>query len=310
MAQFAYVGSGPYCFTNSLAMMTGDHSPAVIEFATGSPFGMQTFGNLAFFDPYGWDPLQGLPLALEAMGWESTEIIGANEEEAIKNLKEALIKGPVFVGPLEMGLLSYNPISTGPIGADHYVVVTRHSNGILELHDPHGHPYATIPLDEFMKAWKADTLGYGKSYTMRTDFKRVQHYSEEEVIKRSLANNLAWLSGSKGGDMPPDGRANGEAVQVLSSKLEEDLPPSLRGDMIFFMVRVGARRAADGATCLSRIGYDEAASIMTEQARLIGSLQYPAVKKDAAEIRRILAKLAPTYDALKTALEAKLGPKK
>ncbi|MNL72142.1 hypothetical protein D3C87_1974030 [compost metagenome] len=46
MMHFAYTGSGPYCYANSFAMMFGTHAPstAVIEFATGSPFGMQLIG--------------------------------------------------------------------------------------------------------------------------------------------------------------------------------------------------------------------------------------------------------------------------
>ena len=43
MRHLPYIGSGPYCYANSFAMMFGEHAPstAVIEFATGSPFGMQ-----------------------------------------------------------------------------------------------------------------------------------------------------------------------------------------------------------------------------------------------------------------------------
>ena len=54
MTHFPYMGSRPVLFTNSFAMMFGAHAPstAVIEFATGSPFGMQLIGGtLPFFDP-------------------------------------------------------------------------------------------------------------------------------------------------------------------------------------------------------------------------------------------------------------------
>jgi hypothetical protein len=39
----SYIGSGPYCYATSLAMMLGDAapSPAELEVLTGSPFGMQ-----------------------------------------------------------------------------------------------------------------------------------------------------------------------------------------------------------------------------------------------------------------------------
>lgn len=48
MQHFPYIGSGPYCYANAFAMMFGQHAPstAVIEFATGSPFGMQLVGGV------------------------------------------------------------------------------------------------------------------------------------------------------------------------------------------------------------------------------------------------------------------------
>lgn len=38
-----YIGSGPYCYANALAMLLGPAgpAPAVIEVLTGSPFGIQ-----------------------------------------------------------------------------------------------------------------------------------------------------------------------------------------------------------------------------------------------------------------------------
>lgn len=71
---FPYIGSGPYCYANAFAMLFGMRAPstAVIEFATGSPFGMQLLGGtLPFFDPYGWNPERGFDAALDALGWTS-----------------------------------------------------------------------------------------------------------------------------------------------------------------------------------------------------------------------------------------------
>ena len=50
-----------------------------------------------------------------------------------------------------------------------------------------------------------------------------------------------------------------------------------------------ARRAADAATCLARIGYDEAARTMACQARLIGALQHPLVVGDDTAAARVHA---------------------
>jgi hypothetical protein len=67
-----YAGSGPYCYSNSLAMVLGPAAPppSVIEVLTGSPFGIELLaGRLPFFDPYGWDPDRGLDDAIALLGW-------------------------------------------------------------------------------------------------------------------------------------------------------------------------------------------------------------------------------------------------
>ena len=66
-----YIGSGPYCYANSLAMALGPDapSPSVIEVLTGSPFGFELLaGRLPLFDPYGWDPDHGLDDAIDLLG--------------------------------------------------------------------------------------------------------------------------------------------------------------------------------------------------------------------------------------------------
>ncbi|KAJ6443612.1 RADC family protein [Purpureocillium lavendulum] len=309
-----YVGSGPYCYANALAMMLGKDSPppAVIEFATSSPFGMQIIGgDLVFFDPYGWDPAACFDAALEAAGWASTLTVGADAQDALARLKEALRQGPVFVGPVEMGLLRHQPDMKGAIGADHYVVVLAVTDdGLVEMHDPHGHPYVTLPVADFMAAWRAEKLGYGKPFMMRTDFRQVERgLTDEDVIRRSLDNARRWLSmaGPHLDDvsMPPGSHGNGAAAEALAQMLVDGptpLGPGLRMPLVHFAVRVGARRLADAATCLARVGRDEAAGVVARQARLVGALQHPLVVRDDARAAALLRELAPTYEALRAAL--------
>jgi hypothetical protein len=100
-----YVGSGPYCYANSFAMLLGEQAPstAVIEVATGGPFGMQLIGGTTvFFNAYGWNPESGFDQALDAIGWTSTVSRGGDADEALARLREAAGTGPVWVGPLEI----------------------------------------------------------------------------------------------------------------------------------------------------------------------------------------------------------------
>ena len=305
MQHFPYIGSGPYCYANSFAMMFGDHAPstAVIEFATGSPFGMQLIGGKQpFFDPYGWDPEKGFDDALRALGWTSKTSKASSSEEALRNLELALRNGPVWVGPVEMGHLRHQPGMTGPIGADHYVVVLEVAGGRVLMHDPQGYPYASLPLADFMEAWRAETLDYGEPYTMRTGFERLSRVSEEDTILASIPTAIRWLSMEGDHKMPAGSLGNGKAAEELARMIENGCDEELRGHFIHFAVRVGARRTNDAAVCLRRIGNLEASATAAEQAQLIGSLQHHLVAREDAAAAASLRRLAPTYEKLLSAL--------
>ena len=305
MTHFPYIGSGPYCYANSFAMMFGDQAPSttIIEFATGSPFGMQLVGGtLPFFDPYGWTPEAGFDDALAVLGWTSQTVRSQTTGDALTALREALASGPVWVGPVELGHLRHQPGMKGPIGADHYLVVLGIRSDHIIMHDPQGYPYATLPVSDFMRAWQTETLGYGSPFTMRFDFRRVETVPADEVIRRSVPLAVRWLSMTGNHQVPPATLGNGEAARRLAEMIEAGTHPELRGHLTHFAVRVGARRAADAATCLARIGLQEAAEIKDRQARLIGALQYPLVVGDDATAADCLRMLAPTYEKLEAAL--------
>src|SRR5689334_5934954 len=103
-----FIGSGPYCYANSLAMMLGSAAPepAVIEVLTGSPFGAELLGGVTpFFSPSGWDPGIGLDAATGLLGWTCRHSAGGSGTEAAARLGEASESHPLLAGPLEFGLL-------------------------------------------------------------------------------------------------------------------------------------------------------------------------------------------------------------
>lgn len=85
---------------------------------------------------------------------------------------------------------------------------------------------------------------------------------------------------------------------MVDNGIEEDI----RNHLVHFAIRVGARHAADAATCLAQISQTRAAAIVDRQARLIGSLQYPLVIEEDARAAVLLRNLVPTYDELLEAL--------
>ncbi|MFY1688245.1 hypothetical protein [Plantactinospora sp. WMMB782] len=305
MRHTPYVGSGPYCYANSFAMLLGERSPstAVIEVATGGPFGMQLVGGrTVFFDAYGWNPELGFDQALRAIGWTSTVSRGGEPAEALARLAEAARNGPVWVGPLEMGLLRHHPEMTGPIGADHYVVVLDVSEQRVLVHDPHGYPYAEVPVEDFLAAWRAETVDYGEPYTMRTGFRQVAEVTDAEAIRSIVPTAIDRLDMRTELAMPPGSLGNGAAAERVAQLVEDGAGDGLREHLVHFAIRVGARRLADTADCLLLAGYPEAAAVAAAQARLVGSMQYPMVVGDLPAAAGALRELAPTYDRLRAAL--------
>lgn len=300
-----YVGSGPYCYANSFAMMFGAAAPSVgvIEFATGSAFGMQLIGGtLPFFDPYGWTPEASFDDALAAMGWRSELVRGDSPQAAIDALRAALADGPVWIGPVEMGHLRHQPGMAGPIGADHYLIAVEIDDQSVLMHDPQGYPYARLPISQFLKAWQAETIDYASPFTMRFGFRQIERKSEEDLILSAVPAAKRWLAMENAAFVPPGTIGNGAAAEALAEAVERGMDNDLRSHLIHFAVRVGSRRAVDAATCMVRAGYDRAAHILDRQARLIGASQYPLVTGDDATAATCLRSLAPTYDELLHAL--------
>ena len=305
MHHLAYVGNGPYCYANSFAMLLGEQSPstAVIEVATGGPFGMQLIGDrLVFFDAYGWNPEMGFDQALNAFGWTSTINKGGDAHGALARLTAAATTGPVWVGPVEMGHLRHQPEMAGPIGADHYVVVLDVDDERVLIHDPQGYPYAEVPINDFMTAWRADTVNYGDPYTMRTDFVKVADISDADAIRSIIPSAIEWLSTRTDPEMPPGSLGNGEAAERVADMIDAGAGGGLREHLIYFAIRVGARRLSDTADCLTLAGYTEAAAIAATQARLVGSMQHSMVTGNFSTAATALRQLAPTYSQLRAAL--------
>lgn len=305
MRHTRYVGSGPYCYANSFAMLLGERAPstAVIEVATGGPFGMQLIGGTTvFFDAYGWNPELGFDQALEAIGWTSAVGKGGDADEALARLYRAAARGPVWVGPLEMGHLHHHPEMTGPIGADHFVVVLDVTDGRVLVHDPHGYPYAQVPVDDFMAAWRAETVDYGDPYTMRTHFQKIADVADADAIRSIVPTAVERLAMQGAMEMPPGSLGNGEAAERVAQMIEAGAGDGLREHLIYFAIRVGARRLSDTADCLLLAGYPDAAEIAATQARLVGSMQHPMVVRDFPAAAAALRELAPTYDRLRAAL--------
>lgn len=303
---YPYTGSGPYCYANSLAMMLGSAapSPSVIEVLTGSPFGIELLaGRLPFFDPYGWDPDRGLDDAIALLGWTCHRHGADDDRPALAMLHDAVQAGPVLAGPMEIGLLRHQPDMTGPIGSDHFVCVLEVDDELIRFHDPQGFPYATLPARDFLAAWRAETIPYQATpYTMRSDFQRIRDITCEAALRAALPGAVAWLRGHDDLRVPPGTVGGAAAARRLADLIAGGLDADLHDHLVYFAIKVGARRLTDAATALAHIGRDQGAAVAARQARLVGSLQYDLVAGANQSAAKTLRQLAPTYDELAAAL--------
>ncbi|MEU3598714.1 hypothetical protein ABZ714_08275 [Streptomyces sp. NPDC006798] len=306
----SYAGSGPYCYTHSLIMVAtaagaAPPPPAAVETLTGSPFGFELIaGSLPLFDPYGWDPELGLDQAIGLLGLSCVRTAGGTGEEALDRLRSAVEDGPVLVGPVDMGLLLYRPGTPAPGSGDHYVVVLDvAADGTVLLHDPQGHPYATLDAPALIEAWRAETVAYtDEPFVMRASFAGERAVTAERALRDGLPLAARWLGGRDDLPVPPGTLGGAAGIEGFAALVKAGLAPETRELLGHFAVRVGARRVSDAADCLAGLGLRDAAVIAREQARLIGALQRPVVGGDDEALTAGLERLAPTYERLRSAL--------
>ena len=299
-----YIGSGPYCYANSVAMVLGADAPdpSAIEVLTMAPFGaLLVEGKTPFFSPIEWDPLVGIDIALKALGWRCNCSFSAEAGEAVEKLRAASTANPVLVGPVEIGLLLQHPGSGRAIGSDHYVVVHHVDDLHVHFHDPHGYPYSILPIADFVASWTGELLGYGDetySFATRSDFRREREVDMATAMRAAIPQAAQWLGkASAGTDL-----ANGAAIAELARLVDAGLESWQHGHLVYFAVRLGARRLVDAAQWLLTVEAREAAEIADNQARLFGRLQYELVAQDSKAAAQTLRELVPTYESLREAL--------
>ncbi|MER5221768.1 hypothetical protein [Streptomyces flaveus] len=301
----AFRGATPYCYANSLAMVLDPDAPppSAIEVLTGSPFGAQIEGGLPYFDPLGWNPDLGLDQAIGLLGWTCHRTTGGTAAEAVGRLREATGRGPVLVGPVDVGLLLHQPWSNGTAnGGDHWVTVLDVDDRTVLFHDPAGFPFATLPIDAFVEAWQEQLPYCAGPFTMRSDFRRTEQVDVSTALRRSLPAALGWLTGqgSRVGRPLKDGGA--AAVERLADDVQAGLADRTLSHLTEFAVRVGTRRLADASLWLAEIGQMRASEIAERQARLLGNAQYGLVVGDTRSAASALRQLAAGYDELGAAL--------
>ncbi|MBA2283845.1 MAG: hypothetical protein H0W02_00025 [Ktedonobacteraceae bacterium] len=293
-----YVGNGDYCYANSLYMSllgsgaTPDQvpSPGFLECLTTLPFGnaYRTSTRLVLFD--GFDPDQGLTRAIATLGWTCQLERGGNEQEALRRLRTACQQGPVLLGPLDMGYLTYHPNASFLGGADHFVVVLEVLLDHVLIHDPKGIPYATLPFDALLQAWRAERISYiDETYTMRADFRPLETVSRKAMIARTLPYIRENVQRDPGG---PEVYGSVRALRMLAQTLHEEVPEHLAAHLLSFAIPLAVRRNLDAQAFLAEGKQPEAAELLEQQARLLGQAQYPGVQHSWSAVAALIDQVA------------------
>jgi hypothetical protein len=158
------------------------------------------------------------------------------------------------------------------------------------VHDPYGFPFAKLPINNLLQAWRANRIDYASgAFIMRFRFRRVEQLSWTQVTARSVAELRAIVSvpssslSEYGG--PP-------ALLRVADLLRTNNPPSTLCELPYFVLPLGARRCLDGAQFLASAGLEQAAAVMTRKAVLYGHAQYDAVHKNWAAVANVFSELA------------------
>lgn len=238
----------------------------------------------------------GLDQALTLLDWSCDRETFTSADEAFERLGALCADGPVFVGPLEMGLLLHQPGSDRPIGADHFVVVLDVGADGLTMHDPQGHPCAWLPRDAFAAAWGSDTIGYGTGrFPLRCNFRRVSGRTQEDAVRDLVPLAHRWARGDHG-----TGEQTVDVLRDLADRAELGLGVPALPVLQSVSLRLGARRRVDAAGEL--YAWPEIASVLDHQARALGHAQYAAVREDGPVLASTFRQVADLHEDLVQAL--------
>jgi hypothetical protein len=279
-------------------------STGFLQCLTTLPFGYTYVKDAELFvfsDP---NPDLGLTRAIETLGWTCTLECGGDEGEALARLRVAVQQGPVLIGPLNMGYLTYNPNHPYLLGADHYVMVLSMDENQVQVHDPKGFPSAALPVEYLLKAWRAEGMDLAytdEPFTMRTAFRPEEPSSRGQMIERTMPfirinlQQELWQPGPFGG-VP--------ALRMLVQTLQTGVPERLATHLFYWALPLGLRHKVDAQTFLREGNQSEAADLIAEQARLLGRAQYAGVQHSWPEVSPLIEQVAMLEERLLALLRA------
>jgi len=240
------------CHTQAVHSAYGWSSAAsdsvLFELATSVPFGSRSRPE----DPnrllIPWlDPDIGLDRAAALFGLRSEVRWHDDFEAARARLRRWLRTGPVLLGPLDLGALTYHAFADTLKGCDHYIVaIGTTADETLVLIDPEGYVQVNIDSAALYRAWRATTVAEGRGAFMLRRFEpsEAAAYPEPHFLVRGIAS--AALANLRDAADATDGSAAGYRTLARA-----DFGPSeRRGLFLLLPSAAGRARLAAGFAAL------------------------------------------------------------
>lgn len=300
-----YIGKAEYCYSNSTAMLLasiGENiSPNKIEVLSGIGLGvfLDEKSHSLFFSNLCAEPDEGISRALNILGFSYDEKNSDNQNNPpFDELKKVLASGPAVLGPLDLGLLVYNPSSTGAIGADHFVLAHAMDDERVYLNDPYGFPQVSLTLGQLKEAWQADKISYKRGYyRFWNNPKRIKTPTEREVYESAMQSFVELYQKSRAKAAKDKRLIGSEAILFEAERIRQKIAtPDEIGFLTGFMLPMSASRALDYAEFFDAHN-PKLAEIKRAQATLFGKAQVFAVGKDWENFYTTLVELAKIEDS-------------
>ena len=289
-----YFGDVSLCYSYSLAMaldgygydFKADFLEAIMVMGNGASIVKEDDQHpLVFFD--NGMPDLSISHSLKILGFDYEDFYlkdGAevNLEEIKRKLETFLFNGPVVLGPLDMGHLSYNPNHTILYGVDHFVTVYDIDDQYLYLHDPAGFACMKVAFNDILEAWKAETIDYKRgAYSMWGNFKKVKSPSQTEIYQetaRIMKNR--YLNGQN------------DVLECYAKAVAENgLNTEQKQLHQYFSFKLAAVRNIYLSKFLK--AHDpEGARLKEKLASLFGQAHLSCLKEDYQELSRLLYQIA------------------
>ena len=289
-----YFGDVSLCYSYSLAMaldsygydFKADFLEAIMVMGNGASIIKKDDQHpLVFFD--NGMPDLSISHSLKILGFDYEDFYLKDEaevdlEEIKRKLETFLSNGPVVLGPLDMGHLTYNPNHTILYGVDHFVTVYDIDDQYLYLHDPAGFACMKVACNDILEAWKAEAIDYKRgAYSMWGNFKKVKSPSQTEIYQetaRIMKNR--YLNGK-----------NGILECYAKAVAENGLNTEQKQLHQYFSFKLAAVRNLYLSKFL-KVHDPEGARLKEELATLFGQAHLSCLKEDYQELSRLLCQIA------------------